>query len=276
MRPVFLALMAIAMPAIAHAQNLSLEHRRQVIDNLGRLLPQIEFTEVGSPIFDGDSDPFVVRMAPITNSGEPQLFFPGDYTIASSAIEPEALGNHLCHLAKQFIIEERKARANFMDGVDVSAGVGKSEVKFEIGLHERALEGIVRGILYLYDSFAGSDWSFELLVIGAADRAGPNFSRSLDPRAHFDEILAHPPIANDLTQHEIYDRATEKFAIPDPYSNDDLPLLRAEYMKSIFDNFLVRCNLEPRIQRPPRVLRGHPIAETQPEARTVSVYFYVK
>ncbi len=258
---------ALTMPAAAQ----DAARRSAIVQLLNDRFDNVQFRDVGSPYLDGDDVRAIIEISPKEDELDRPLFLPGSYRIFASA-GPDTIGRHLCTLSEEFINAERTARADFLDGVEVGAGAGAGGVNFEITLHEQVLEGIVRGILYLSDWASGEDRTFELLIAGSADAAAPGYANSLE--SGYTPVVANPPSPSDPTERSIFLRSAARVTIGDPYSNDELPLLRAEFMRRILLGFLGTCR-GTDIAIPPLVLDVPPYPVAGEALRTARVYFYI-
>lgn len=262
--------MAFAPSAFA----LSESDKAQIAERLGKAFPQISVTLEGRPIIAGDRDPVVFRISP---SGKPtygQLFLRERYDIIAKPSGADGIGVHMCYLADEFVRERRKQQADFLPKFELSLSPKVRGVElFEIRADQDTLKGVAVAVIQLYDFLRNDYGHFDILVRGYADR-GRDFRRPILPDAPIRDLTFLPLEDPQDRLMAIYARRDMRKPAPDPYSNADLPNLRATFFKRAIDRFLTACRTSAPIPTQSHVLDGAVIDETAPDYRTIDVYFY--
>lgn len=255
-----------------HAQPRNVEDMHRVAVGLSNTYRAITFTFTGSPIIEGDLNPVVYRMAPSGQQGFGELFLEGRYNIIYTPNDPGVLGAYLCHLGQEYVRQVRRQNSSFLPKFDVTVGVDYRNVKFEIKGDQDTIAELVYGILSLWDWATKANYGrFKILIRGFAD-AGPRFSRQMDPSYPMRSVVFLPRA--QANQMHLYSPGFRTEPVPDPYTNANLPNMRATHLKQVIDAFLRSCRIDASFSQQSVVLDGAVIDRSNAAHRTIELFFY--
>lgn len=271
MRHFVLFLLACIAPTAAFA--LSDADKVAIAERLSKTYPAIVVSVESRPVISGDKDPTIFRITTSGNPDELNLFLKCHYDIIYTPHANYGLGSYLCNIADEFVKERRKQQADFLPPFSFSAGEKFGGFSFEIKGDQETLKGIVYAFLTLWDFLSKDYGSFDIFVRGYADR-GPSFQGQLLDKYPFHDLSYFPLADPNDPLMAIYMRRLEKKKIADTFSNAELPILRATFVKRIIDSFLDECRLTQALTTQAVVLDGAVIDTHAPEYRSIDLYFY--
>ncbi|MDR6954408.1 hypothetical protein J2X65_003778 [Ancylobacter sp. 3268] len=247
------------------------QERLDMAAALTRLFPALTVTSVDAPVIRGDADPLIFKITP---SGRPQfgeLFASEHYQFRYYPTDTFAFGAYFCRMAQEFVRERRQQNARFLVpqfSPGGSAGAGGIDIPVQNAAE--LLTSIFYVALSLWDFALNEDYGqFRLLVRGFADQSD-RFSRPVP--AGSPSTLAYLPTLTPPML--VYDRQPLARPIGPSYANDDLPELRADFVKSILDAFLSSCQLQASLVPASQVLQGAVLPRRDPQFRTFEIFFY--
>jgi hypothetical protein len=267
-------LLVLFLPTTAFA--LSAQDKADIADKLTKAYPSITVSVVSAPIISGDQDPVIFRISPSGKPNYGQLFLKEQYNIIFKPNTPGMLGSYACDIANEFVKKRREAQANFLPHFEVKLGVSIRVVEFEIRGDQDTLSSIIYAVLFIRDALSNDYDKFNILIRGYADRGG-TFQRALMKEYPYHDISFFPLKTKPDPFMTVYLRRLDKKQVGSTYNNDDLPDLRATFMKrEVIDRFLDECRLSrPGANIPESiVLDGGVIDVNDPDQRTVDIFFY--
>jgi hypothetical protein len=272
MKTLVLPLLAFVVPTVAFGTSAA--DRVAIAKQLTKEFPGIVVTAESLPVISGDKDPLLFRISP---SGKPDygnLFLKGRYDIIYKPDDKNyGLGSYLCDIASQFVKERRMTQTNFVPKFGFKVGVNYPPISFEISGDETTIKDIAYGVLWLWDHYQNDYGKFNIFIRGYADR-GYTFRRPLLRNYPIHKVTFFPLAKPKDPTLAIYSRKFAGRNVADPYTNVDLPNLRATFLKGVMDRFLKECQISTVLTPEAIVLDGAVINMKAPQYRTVDVYFY--
>jgi hypothetical protein len=272
----FPALLFAALLSPVTAFALSAQDKTDIAARLNKAYPAISVSVVDTPVISGDNDPSMFRISPLGKKNYGNLFLLQRYDIIAKPNTPGMLGSYACDLAGEFVRARRKVQANFLPSFQFKAGAPAGGVSFEISADQETFAGIIYGILTLLDAVSNDYDKFNILIRGYADR-GDKFQSQLRAPYLYKDVSFFPLKSNPDPFLSVYLRTLQTRQVGPTYSNEDLPNLRATFMKrEVIDRFLDECHLtRPGANLPASiVLDGGVIDVKDADYRTIDIFFY--
>jgi|GEM_PF-5157316 len=274
------------LPALAQQNNPEQSHTT-LVDRLNRHLNTIQIIRVPSPMIEGQ-DQTIYEIVPANRSNEPLFLFRAHEFIidySRSIYLPDHAGPQmeLCQALKyiEFADVFSEELLSGMDDLISKISLSFRKMKIGLDLGDNWFTALAE-TTYVLTVFSTIDES-RLLARGFADQSGDNWTRQLstdlyDPSGiiyfHAFEIL-HETDGYGMAPTGIFDPAAIIFQIPDNYSNEHLPNLRARYVDMLTFEQIKSCLEEPLDQRT-LLLDGAVIPNVNdPLARSVRVFVAV-
>ena len=266
-------LLAMFVPSAAFG--LTAQDKVDIANHLSRAYPAITVHVENTPTISGDQNPTIFRISPSGKANYGNLFLKGRYDIIYKPDSPGALGNYLCDMADEFVRERRKAQANFLPPFEFKIRVPIRAVEFEIGGDRDTLTSIVYAVLTLWDAVKNDYGKFNILVRGYADRGAAGFEGKIMAKYPYQEVSVFPLKNSPDPFLTTYVRRLTSKRLGETYKNADLPNLRATFLKhEVIDQFLDECRLHRPDVLDSVVLDGAVVDTTEPDYRTIDIYFY--
>jgi hypothetical protein len=183
----------------------------------------------------------------------------GDLTKVSTADICDFINNH--YTGKYPLLEALRESS-----FEISDPRGIVSLKLPIG-------GVTVELAYMLIKIIKASGSCaEIMVKGYADGKVTEWGRELSPgRYHYKEIPVYPKVDPGSENPFKYFRTVEMRTVPEVYTNQDLPNLRAMFVKeNLIIPFLSDCNKLGNIQV--SILDGYEYARWSPMERKVQVY----
>lgn len=188
---------------------------------------------------------FIERMEPIENEVNIIEEFLEKETLQDKMKEPIDLKgkNYESHLLEgREIVSNRKGRYFIIDLTDSSeSALEKKTIYFGVGEYtiknfDKFGDAIKEFNESIRKKLENSEVKnkYEIFVKGSADKGNPNYKRNFEKGFNYNEICRFPRLDNATN---LFKGTEECYPITEPIKNEDLPNLRAQFLKDKFDSY---------------------------------------